>query len=126
MIFKLKNGCARLAIIGLLLTTVSLQATTAPVANERHDCACGTVGNIVKTGQTSNTISFSWDDVSGATGYEVWYVRVADNYTSTPAVITNTGFTFSGLSAGRYVFYITTKCGGEQSEIMVLEDIMVG
>ena len=81
---------------------------------------------MVKTAQSTNSIAFAWDAKAGATAYEVWYVRQGDGYTGTPLTVTSTTASFTGLPAGRYVFYARTVCGNEKSEIIIFEDILMG
>ncbi len=126
MFLKIKNGWAGLALLGLFLAVFSLQANNLPTHLAPADCSCDAPGNVVKTGQTDSSVSFSWGAVAGATDYKVWYVRIDDNYTSAQTTATGTSINYSGLPTGRYVFYFSTNCGGETSSIIIMEDIMMG
>ncbi len=81
--------------------------------------------SVTKTGQTANSVSFSWDAVSGATGYAVWYVRKEDNYSSAVTHTGNTSINYSGLSAGTYCFYFLTECGSSTSGYIIQDDIIM-
>lgn len=118
------KGWVRFAFLGLLFTAISAQATNQPMALA-STCDCGVPTNVQKTGQTGNSVSFSWSAVSGASSYDVWYLRVADNYTSAHTTVTSTAATIGGLSAGRYVFYFSTNCGDVPSDIIILEDVVI-
>ena len=82
---------------------------------------------VTKTFQSSTGVSFSWNAVSGATGYQVWYVRSGDNFTSQVFSTGATSINFSNLSAGTYRFYFATDCGeGGISEVIITDDLMMG
>ena len=126
MRFNSKNGWTSIAFLGLLLATLAMQATNLPTASAVLDCACSAPTNVSVTGHTSSSASFTWDAVAGATGYEVWYVRLDDNYSSAHATVTSNSANFSGLAPGQYVFYVSTRCGDEASGIVILEDLLMG
>lgn len=126
MFLTIKKRWARFATLGCLLTVFSLGATNLPMEPVYSDCTCNAPTNMTQTGKTSTSISFGWNAVSGAVSYEVWYVRVDDNYTSPQSTVTVTSIGYTGLSAGRYIFYITTNCGGAKSDSVILEDILMG
>lgn len=94
-----------------------------PVIPMAPDCACSAVANAQRTGQGSGSVSFSWFSSSEATQYKLWYVRQADGYTSSPVFTTASSYTFSGLAAGTYSFYFVKQCGGEESNIIGIDDI---
>ena len=114
-----RKGWAGLAALALFLTLLSLQSFTTT------DCECTPPSNGTVTAQTDSSASFSWDVVSGATAYQVWYVRQADSYTGPVSTVSAAAVTFNGLSAGRYVFYLATECGVEVSDFVVLEDLIL-
>jgi hypothetical protein len=118
-----KNSIAGLALVGCLIMALAMSFSSFTTAA----CSCSNAPtNVVKTFQNTSSVAFTWDAAAGATAYEVWYVRQADGYTSTPLTVTSTTASFTGLPAGRYVFYGRTVCGNEKSEIVIFEDILIG
>ncbi len=94
---------------------------------ESPEITCPAPSNVHVTAVSTGTISFEWDDCGCVgNGYKVKYVRQSDGYTSPEVSTTNSNFTFSGLSAGKYTFYFWTDCGGEKSEIIGVEDVLIG
>ena len=81
--------------------------------------------HVFVTSQSTGSASFSWNGVSGASGYVVFYIRQSDSYTSPQTYTSNTSITYSGLSSGTYNFYFATDCGGEFSEIIIIEDLVI-
>jgi len=77
------------------------------------------------TGHSTGSASFSWNAVSGASEYVVFYIRQSDHYTSAQIHTHNTSISYSGLPAGTYNFYFATVCGSELSEIIIIEDLVV-
>lgn len=75
--------------------------------------------------QSSGAVSFSWSAVSGATEYVVFYVRQSDQYTSPQTQTQSTSISYSGLASGHYHFYFATVCGGDLSEIIIIEDLII-
>lgn len=75
--------------------------------------------------QGSGEVSFSWNAVSGASGYVVYFVREDENYTSFPIFTQNTSIVYSGLPSGRYNFCFATVCGSEYSAIIIVEDLVL-
>lgn len=75
--------------------------------------------------QPDGSASFSWNAVSGASGYVVYYIRQNDNYTSPQTHTSNTSITYSGLPSGRYIFYIATDWGSTLSEFIIVEDLII-
>lgn len=82
--------------------------------------------NASVSGQSSNSVSFVWDPVLGASGYKVWYYRVEDHYTSAETTTGNNNIVYSNLPAGTYVFYFATICGGETSQVFIVDDLIMG
>jgi hypothetical protein len=103
-------------VLGLLATGFS-----APPA---MDCTCDSP-TVSITSQTSNSVAFSWGAVSGATSYEVWYVKREGGFTSQPVTTSGTTTSFNNLPAGTYKFYFKTVCGGEGSNISITEDLIM-
>ncbi len=101
----------------LLWFSVSFSAEVLP----KNDCEAPT--NLVKTGQTTSAISFSWN---GTGQHVVKYVRQSDGYTSPDIFVSGTSYTFSDLTAGSYTFYFATDCDGEVSDFIVTEDVING
>jgi hypothetical protein len=99
--------------------TFSFSTLEAPL-----DGDCGAPANVHVTNQSAGVISFDWDDVSGATGYQTWYVKQGGN-SSSPSVESASNCTFWNLTAGTYDFYFQTVCDGEVSEIIVVEDLLM-
>jgi len=77
------------------------------------------------TSQSTGFASFSWNTVSGASGYVVFYTRQGDNYTSQQTFTSSTSIAYSGLSSGTYNFYFATVCGGQYSEGIIIEDLVL-
>lgn len=82
--------------------------------------------NVSISGQSSNSVSFVWDSVLGASGYKVWYYRVEDHYTSSETTTGNNSIVYSNLPAGTYIFYFATVCGGETSQPAIVDDLILG
>lgn len=105
-----------------LLFLVPVASGIAQTHSVEVTCIAPTVS---KTGQTAGSVSFSWDAVSGATEYVVWYVRKEDNYSSAVMHTSNTSINVSGLSTGTYIFYFATVCGGGTSDYVIIDDIIM-
>lgn len=84
--------------------------------------SCPAVSNLQKTGQTSDSFTFSWSVASPGVQYKVWYVRAEDGAFSGYFYTNNPAYCFSGLSAGHYTFYFQVLCGSESSEYIGIED----
>ncbi len=88
-------------------------------------CAsCDTPTNVTKTGQTANSISFSWNAVSGADQYKLSYSR--NGFSSGDIYISSTSHTFSNLPSGRYTFSFSALCGGGSSTAFIVIDDVSG
>ncbi|MFN0214595.1 MAG: hypothetical protein ACKVT2_10105 [Saprospiraceae bacterium] len=90
--------------------------------NETALLTCPEVSGLQKTGETTNSISYTWND-DGAE-YKLWYTRAEDNYTSSFFYAYSTNYSFTGLSAGSYTFYFQALCGAETSGYIGVEDII--
>lgn len=78
------------------------------------------------TTQTYNSVSFAWNAVLGASAYKVRYYRQGDHYTSSETTTEYNSIVYSNLPAGTYVFYFSTVCGGESSQEVVVDDLILG
>ena len=74
--------------------------------------------------QSEGAVSFSWNAVTGAVGYNVKYVR-DDTYNSGVFYTTSTSISFSSLPAGTYDFYFETVCSGGSSGYIIWEDLII-
>lgn len=77
------------------------------------------------TEQAASSVTFSWNAVSGATQYRIWYVRREDNYTSSVITTGGTSVTFSNLTSGTYDFHFQTSCGGDGNSAIIIAEIMM-
>lgn len=57
------------------------------------------VSGLTVTGKTKNTVSISWDKVSGAEGYEI-YTKTGSGSYKLAKTVTSTSYKFTSLSAG--------------------------
>jgi fibronectin type 3 domain-containing protein len=90
------------------------QATTAPSAPNVPVAPTG----LAVTGQTSSSITLSWNTVTGAASYKVYRSSSeTGTYTQTGSPVTNTSFTNTGLFAGTTYYYKVSavNAGGESS-----------
>jgi len=109
------------AFLILFLSSVSGFAASS----EPTPYSCPNVTTLQKTGQTSNSISYSWDNAYTGAQFRVWYTRQEDSYTSGFFYTNYLSFDFTGLSAGNYTFYFQVLCGGETSGIIGIEDTIM-
>jgi hypothetical protein len=110
-----------LAFLTLFLSAVSGFASSTKPA----PCSCPNVTNLQKTGQTSSSISYAWNNAYSGTEFRVWYVRQGDNYTSGFFYTNNLSYQFTGLSTGVYTFYFQALCGEESSGYIGIEDTIM-
>jgi len=115
-----KNWQMYLKILLVLLIPIASGSTNPPV----FESTCP-APQVFLTGQSAGSASFSWNAVSGASEYVVYYVRQGDFYTSAQTHTHNTSITYSGLPSGTYKFYFATVCGSEQSGIIIIEDLVI-
>jgi hypothetical protein len=80
---------------------------------------------VTVAGQSSGSVSFSWDSVEGAAVYKVMYVRSEDHYTSSEFTTGSNTMNFSSLPSGTYRFYFETVCDGGLSGWVVTDDIFL-
>ena len=123
---SIKKRWTGVVAIALSLVTVSLHANSFPLISPIVECSCTAPSNARVTSQTQSTISLAWDPALSATGYEIWYYRASDGYSSSVTSVSGTSTSFSSLSAGVYTFYIRTNCGGTYSGYIVIEEILMG
>jgi hypothetical protein len=115
------TAIAALALFTLILPLHEGRADVRPPAISTCDHPVATV-----TMQSASAISFAWDAVSGATAYQVRYVRLQDNYNSGTTTTGNTSITYNSLAAGTYRFYFTTVCGmGTSSDYVIAELVII-
>lgn len=108
----------------LVLAFCAAVAGNVAASNTEPEATCPTP-TVSVTAQGSNDVSFSWNAVSGAVGYRVWYTRREDNFTSSVANTGNTSISFSSLPAGTYDFYFATVCGSGVSGYVVVDDLVM-
>jgi len=98
------------------------------ISSFKHvETTCNAPSNVHVVSSTSNSKTFDWDNCNCfSTGYEVWYLRKSDGYTSQAVTVTASEYTFTGLQAGAYTFYFRTKCGTQKSDIIGIDDIENG
>ncbi len=84
---------------------------------------CPEVTNVQRTGQTTSSISYSWNAASGATGYKVWFEK-ADGTVGGTTTVQGTSHTFANLTAGSYTFYFQSICPSGSSGFIGIEDIL--
>lgn len=85
---------------------------------------CEPPNDVEISSQTSNSVSFIWDDEGNTT--KVWYYRSEDTYTSQSTTTGNNSINYSNLSDGTYTFYFATVCGTTTSQSIVIDDLMMG
>lgn len=81
---------------------------------------CNRPQNLEVSSQTSSSVSLSWDAVSGATGYKLYYTKEGEPGQSPDHTTTNTNYTFNNLSTGRYSFYVETICDETSSTATII------
>ena len=87
---------------------------------------CGAPENVKEIASTDTSYSFEWNAVDGAAGYQVYYTRAEDDFTSEKTAVTTTSHTFKDLSPGTYTFFFATDCGGKVSKVAVVESVLEG
>ncbi len=81
--------------------------------------------NLDITNQGSGAISLTWSAAGSPDGYEVWYYRREDHYTSQPVQTTNLYHTFTGLPTGTYDVHVKAVCGAQGSGGIIWVDIIL-
>ena len=115
-----KNRQWSASIVWVLLISIISGFTDPPVI----ESTCPGP-HVSVTSQSTGSVSFSWNAVSEGSGYVVFYIRQPDSYTSQQTYTYNTSITYSGLPSGTYSFYFATVCGGELSEIIIVDDLVL-
>ncbi len=111
-------------LILFLLLTLPLTFAFTPVPTATT--TCNAPGNVQVVSSTTNSVTYGWDAVYGASGYQVYYTREEDSYTSSTYSTTSTSYTFSNLSPGTYNLFVATDCETVISGFLVIEDHIVG
>lgn len=122
MKFYLKNSWKQAITFALALTFLAPLTNSATVTFITPTSIAASGVRI--TSQTSTSVSFEWDAISGATGYIVWYQR-NDNYTSGNFETSTPNISFSGLQPGNYTFHFKVIINGTSSEFTG-EDLVMG
>ena len=110
----------------LLSTTIGFSTPDQSARRVKPEQAlnCPLTTNVAITSQTSNSISFDWDDCGVSfTEYRVYYVK--DGQKSREYATQDSEFFISGLSAGTYQFHFYTIYGISSSAI-IIEDVIMG
>lgn len=115
------QGCITLGLWLLLF----LPTTSDVSAADAIRLTCPTPTGMSVTAKTSSSVSFAWNTMSGASGYQVYYVRLADSSTSSVMTTGSPAITVSGLAPGTYRFYFATVCDSGTSDYVVLDDIVI-
>ncbi len=113
----LSNGLA--ALLFILFLPIAFATANVPVADD----TCPEP-DVSVSSQTTGAISFTWDAVTNAVGYNVKYVRDG-SYSSEVFNTTSTSISFTNLTAGTYDFYFQTDCGGSTSGWIITDDIII-
>lgn len=92
----------------VLLLHLSFSGFTTAPALQPLSCI---IENLQRTGPSQGNVSYSWNSVSGASGYKVYYVRLSDSYTSPVYTTGSTSMPFYGLASGTYRFFFAADCG---------------
>lgn len=112
--------------VALLLTLVSVQPTSVfSITPPAETCECARPTNQAITEQGSNHVSFSWDSSEQGASFKVWYYRQGDSYTSAETITSNKYIQYTNLPAGTYTFYVVTICGGETSQAIIFDDMIM-
>lgn len=79
----------------------------------------------VLSSQSSNSVVFGWTAIGGADGYEVYYTRAEDNYSSSVIFTTQSSVGYNNLPAGTYRFHFRTICDGGVSGYIITEEMIM-
>lgn len=82
------------------------------------------IENLQRTGPSQGTVAYSWDAVSGASLYKVYYVRLSDGSTSSIYSTSSTSINLTGLSSGAYRCYFAPVCGNGPLEY-ITDDVII-
>jgi hypothetical protein len=119
---KNRKSWQALLKVFILLAFITI-FTTGNSAPHPQDFTCP-VPTISVSGQSSGTISFAWNKVTGTTVYAVWYIREEDSYTSEAESVTGNAHTFTNLPTGTYQFYFETVCDSDTPGWVVVEELI--
>jgi fibronectin type 3 domain-containing protein len=100
--------------------SVPVSATTGADVPNAPNAPAG----LTTTGQTPNSITLSWNGVTGAVSYKVYRGEsVSGTYTQTGSNVTSNTFTDTELSAGRTYYYKVSavNTGGESPQSSSIE-----
>lgn len=121
--FKFWQRCFKLSLLLLLaVPAVGGMSFTTEQQSERATVPAPEPG---LSFSTPSSLSFAWSQVSGATGYEIWYYKYETNYSSSEVFTGNTYFTLSGLSSGTYRVYFRTVTANEKSDYVIVDDLII-
>jgi hypothetical protein len=109
------------ALLFSLLLLIGSSGFAPPSTNEILSCV---IESLQCTANAQGSASYSWGAVSGATAYKVYFVRLADNYTSQEITVSGTSHTFTGLASGTHRFYFAPVCGSGTLEYVV-DDLVI-
>ena len=115
------QGCITLGLWLLLFLPVTIGVSAAPVSG----ITCPTPTGMSVTAKTSGSVSFAWNTMSGASGYQVYYVRLSDSSTSSVMTTGSPAITVSGLAPGTYRFYFATVCDSGTSDYVVIDETVI-
>jgi len=116
--------CVKMSFLLLLLVSAATSDLSAAcIVPTEPEVGCPTP-SVTRTGRGSGSISYSWG--SSGTSYQVYYVRLADGYTSSVMTTSSTSMTIPGLAPGYYRFYFATNCEGETSDYVITDDLIIG
>ena len=115
-------GCIKLCLWLFLLLPVTTGVTAEPIT---PNGSCSEPSGIAVTGKTSSAVSFAWFSVGGATSYQVYWVRLSDNTSSSVMTTSASAITVSGLSPGTYRFYFATVCAEGTSDYVVPDEVVI-
>jgi hypothetical protein len=107
----------RLLLLLLFAAPLAFGFASLPTAT---DCACSAPTNIRKAGNTTSSVTYTWDAVAGAAGYKVKYLRLSDGYwppvpTSSTSLPTAVG-RCRGLSLLRTLLAVEKRLPMEQAQ----------
>lgn len=110
------------ALLFSLLLLIGSSGFAPPSANEPLSCV---IESVQCTANAQGSASYSWGAVSSATAYKVYYVRLADGYTSQVSTVSGTSHTFTGLASGTHRFFFAPVCGSGTLEYVIDEIIVI-
>ena len=122
---KMKNLAMILTILIPLtfaFTSPESIQTIGPEISLDNNCPPPT--NIHAVDQTSNSVTYDWDDCTCANPrYRMYYVK--NGVTSSLYMTAQSNYTFTNLSPGLYQFYFYRVCGGGRNSIIIEDTILI-